>query len=911
MAKLLDTNSLIGVFSDIKNRLENIPIKYEDLTEEQKEELRGPQGLQGPQGDSVIVGQGDLPLSNIVNADTDKAVTPKAVNDVTAPLVTKMGLLFSGEESVAITWSDSKKLQEVDGKVYVAGTNGVSVANVNVSGFQQVSFNAYKAALSAGSGNGYLWMFTSADGTVLESSEPIAVKTGTHALEELTKTVPANATKLYLMTNTSYTPNIYVRGTSFIIPSSVQAALDDMQDSLDTINGNISSINDGISAINESEEATELNVINIQKDLHGFKTESFDANKYIITSNGNFGSQAGYARSKVLNLTDNLGILRLITMDGDNENPMSFENVNLFAYSSETTQAQSTSLGYVSLGVNRLFDIAGIVEQQGWTTAKVVVFSIKQNSNGTSIDTTNWYLERTNFFEQRMEDAERSIGILTSKKGVFHYNAGLGQTSSVESNLSSEKIIKSSFVVERAAAFCSTNPCFDFDAVDIGTTIPNVTVHNCGDDTSPTEYNHTIIGAGHGDSAVRAITSSNHGKTFADIGSKWYFPTKNLTLTIIGIYNANALYVLASSANEIGWRFSPQLQESDVDGGPITLTHVSGATNQEPIVVTSINDSTQLRGAMEIVSTKIYADGVEITESGDYPFSKLEICQIYDVFNTVSLLKKIQSNVGNFTANPVLAELGADKVARHSNVYTYVGADLWFINNTVTFYQDVTFVKTAFTQQQKLSDSIRLYIPKALPANTSGVDYRTVPMFPSMGNSEADTLTSAFWENPLLPPDRYLEYSASIGIASGYLFDYGVGGHNRKDCINTAFVIQGTKKLYPYGIDSYVNPVKAGDSHSAICFRRYVDRASLNTDGVICTNVFEYDNKLYIYADYNAAGYYEIDIPPKYIGKAVDVFEKRDNVSLLTKISSSKLLVKVDEVEEGDVMYGYLVAQIR
>lgn len=84
MAKLLDTNSLSGVFHEIKQAIAGA---FDNLTDEQKLEIKGDTGAtgatgpQGPQGDSVIVGEGDLPLANYVSQANDKAVTPKAVYD--------------------------------------------------------------------------------------------------------------------------------------------------------------------------------------------------------------------------------------------------------------------------------------------------------------------------------------------------------------------------------------------------------------------------------------------------------------------------------------------------------------------------------------------------------------------------------------------------------------------------------------------------------------------------------------------------------------------------------------------------------------------------------------------------------------------------------------------------------------
>ncbi len=58
--------------------MKNMKMKFSELTEEEKAQLKGDKG---DQGDSVIVGEGDLPLANVIGDDTDKAITPKAVKD--------------------------------------------------------------------------------------------------------------------------------------------------------------------------------------------------------------------------------------------------------------------------------------------------------------------------------------------------------------------------------------------------------------------------------------------------------------------------------------------------------------------------------------------------------------------------------------------------------------------------------------------------------------------------------------------------------------------------------------------------------------------------------------------------------------------------------------------------------------
>ena len=81
MAKLLDTNSLSGVFHEIKQAIAGA---FDNLTEAQKAEIKGETGAtgpQGPQGDSILVGEGDLPLAHVLGQDNTKAMSQKGVTD--------------------------------------------------------------------------------------------------------------------------------------------------------------------------------------------------------------------------------------------------------------------------------------------------------------------------------------------------------------------------------------------------------------------------------------------------------------------------------------------------------------------------------------------------------------------------------------------------------------------------------------------------------------------------------------------------------------------------------------------------------------------------------------------------------------------------------------------------------------
>jgi hypothetical protein len=167
-------------------------------------------------------------------------------------------------------------------------------------------------------------------------------------------------------------------------------------------------------------------------------------------------------------------------------------------------------------------------------------------------------------------------------------------------------------------------------------------------------------------------------------------------------------------------------------------------------------------------------------------------------------------------------------------------------------------------------------------------------------------ITSEYWESETAVPDRWLQISPYVGLHSGFMYDYGIGGLKRKELIDNAFYLYTSRKIYPRGIDSKIK-VNSGDCYSAVVWRNYIPVSKINKNGIISVNQFEYNRAHYIYGDYNQSGVFTINIPPKYVGKPIEILESSSNVSLLSNISTSDLLVKVDE---NTPMYGYIVMKI-
>lgn len=484
------------------------------------------------------------------------------------------------------------------------------------------------------------------------------------------------------------------------------------------------------------------------------------------------------------------------------------------------------------------------------------------------------------------------------KSNKLTYDGRPDASSYIESPFNEKFDIKIRFTTKRSYN-TDNNPCFNFMIVNLVNkqTLEETQVHVCADDITPANYNGTYLGANHGCSDLRKVTANSHGKTFADIGSEW--SDGEHKFYIVGIVDENNLLLLGENYKPYpAWKFYT------VDKGK-TLTHVSGGTNTDNIVVSESNTK-QFYPSLSVKSLKLIADGEEITENGVYYFNKLDVCEIYDVFNVASTLDKIKEKVGTFKENPKYNELGADKVVRHSINYRFFSADKCFVATDFIAYQDIDLNYFGFIQQGPLWGSIKMYIPKTLPImdGDESKDFRTIVDYNAVNNQMR--ITSEYWENQLLPPDRYIQSSQHIAFNSGYLFDYGVGGTKRKDCINNAFYLYTSRKIYPYGIDDKID-VSGGTSYSAVGFRIYTDIEKFNKNGIINSNVFEYEGGLYLYLDFNAEGLFEVPIPSQYIGKKVEILEISDNVELLSKISNTTIMLKVGN---NTPMYGYAVLKV-
>ena len=436
------------------------------------------------------------------------------------------------------------------------------------------------------------------------------------------------------------------------------------------------------------------------------------------------------------------------------------------------------------------------------------------------------------------------------------------------------------------------------------------TIVNNEDDDAPVQLMSGYIGAGHGYNRARKITLNSHGKTFADIGSKWELNSSTPRFWyIVRIIDDNNLVMLGE--NQAG---------SAYDTVPVavgdTFTHIEGAVNTETMI-----GFTSAAYAIAPIDKnhvkKVMLDGIiEASENGNYTANDhVDIVEEYDIVNPQSIVTEILNNkpIGGYTENPIVNT--GDAFLHFSNIYRILndGTMLLFslLDNDVLI--DLSYWSgTQYAQKASASvfgGGVFRYVPKLLEVD--GHDLR-IPFNLSSWNFTIEAIKTN-WEDADNPPDRLLHLYTNndgtfkAGYAVGYLpIAYGKASE-RKTNVGNAMTLYNTKKTYPHIVDR--NGLSGGNWNAYTPFQCVVYRKPVLDVADIHTDVYfiPYGDKCYLYADYHAISDDRIKIPSEYVGKPITVIEKSSNVTVYGTIATDEIRIRVDTATP---MYGYAVIQI-
>lgn len=437
---------------------------------------------------------------------------------------------------------------------------------------------------------------------------------------------------------------------------------------------------------------------------------------------------------------------------------------------------------------------------------------------------------------------------------------------------------------------------------DLLTANGRVLRENITDDAAPMKINGTYIGANHGTQNTWFVTMNGHGKTLADVASVWK-DQQGQDFILTKIQDANRVQVISTNrGGENNWDF-----KAGVTGN---LTHVSGAANTATIVNGGIT-ATQLLPAVKNIVHQFVLDGNVISGDGEYYGENLDIIETYDIVDVPDMLTKLVANkpVGGYPVQPdftngdaIVSIRNNYNIGEKSRIKLYwqfivrKACTFEYFGGTQVFYQKPSW-STGFT---------RMY-PNSLPISdgTTSWDFRTPKNIDTALYAAEMNLTNSYWESPSLPVFRTIDslYGASnVNMNVGFIPI--LSQENRIDQVNNAWFLYPSKKQYPFAIDRKIGTVlPVNTQRSGLAFRGWSDRVS----GRFNEYIVEHGDIAYIFLDYTSAVLDKYNLPQKYIGKNITIFDKSSNVSVLTEVIFDSVELNV---ATNTPMFGRLVLMV-
>jgi len=402
-----------------------------------------------------------------------------------------------------------------------------------------------------------------------------------------------------------------------------------------------------------------------------------------------------------------------------------------------------------------------------------------------------------------------------------------------------------------------------------------------GDDAAPLRYNGTYIGANHGAFVVHEVTQTAHGKTFADVGSKWSNGTREYTL--MRIVDANKLWFVSNNTGTATqWVYNTTTLASG------TLTHVSGATNTANISV-SADAITQLFSAVNNHVKKLITDGYkEISTSGFYDVESLEFIDSYNIMNVPAIVAYAQAGAGTasereFTSNAI------DWDVRVQVGYRYAINGSLTINTQLYKKSAINFEFAGLTQALPLSYSgktLLQYAPKMNTVTVGGTPYNLSNVIDVTSVTAVINMLKADWSDATNPPDRMAQV-----VKSGATKEYGhVIGYSltrgdtkpsiRKDTTDAGFFNGPTKKMYPKALVTNLDTVSNTIAYRSLYNPNLLPEATVYT-------WYEDNGEIFVILDiHQSAPMLKLPLPAMFNGKSADVVDSHANFTLHSEIVS-------------------------
>lgn len=412
-----------------------------------------------------------------------------------------------------------------------------------------------------------------------------------------------------------------------------------------------------------------------------------------------------------------------------------------------------------------------------------------------------------------------------------------------------------------------------------------------GDDAAPLHYNGTYIGANHGAFVVHEVTVNAHGKTYADVGSRWTQGAN--TFTIVRIVDANKLWLVSQNIGTNYWQFVT----SSLTG--LTLTHSTGATNTSSFTP-SADTQTQLISAVNNHTKRIIVDGFrDITAiNAVYDVLSVEFIDTYDVMNPPAILSYLQSHTGTTTEQPLSNNaIASDMGVAVSYRYSFNGACV--VNTQLVSKSALNFTFAGFTQAMVANftgKTLLQYVNKTGPIVGPSKTWNFANVEDITTTIDSINFLKANWADALNPPDRMAQIvkngsTKEFGHVVGYSLVRGISKPSVRQATNDAGFVHTTRKMYPKALTANVYAAQpnglmpSGTVINNVSYRLVYNAAVLPEATVY--GWYEDNGAIYVVLDiHQNASILKLPLPSMFNGKSATVVDSNANFTLHSEIVS-------------------------
>ncbi|MGS0705061.1 pyocin knob domain-containing protein [Acinetobacter sp. ANC 3781] len=469
---------------------------------------------------------------------------------------------------------------------------------------------------------------------------------------------------------------------------------------------------------------------------------------------------------------------------------------------------------------------------------------------------------------------------------------GIGATASVVGDDLTIKAKTVEQTVKLKRAFSLTqSQVFNFIEAKIG----GVTIATMSDDVAPLYIADAQISANHGYMGG-SITLAAHGKTVADIGSLWT-DAAGRECIILDIPDANTIVMTQTITN------------TSFSASNLVFTHKSGATNTATINATS-TASVQVYPVLNKHKTSLSADGIPL----DYKTQEVSYKQDFTVSESYGLLLKsdIVAYVIANKGKKITSYESITPFLQFNNSYAFDSDGGCTITSDFVVLKATSFRDFMMLQSVKIAGSgLTYYVPKSLPFSQDSISYdftKGVDIALTQKPTVAIDFTPDKVDQTVNPVDRYIQRSSVGGFSLGLLPALDAEPTRRKVLTTTkAGRVNTTLKIYHSLVDTTsISNLAVGDYFGGKGYRKYFPAPDVSK--ISSYAVYDKDADYY-FIDYkpSVSKVDIIDLPPRLQNREFTVHEKTNNVSVISKATTSQIYLNVVNSPNA----GYIVLKFK